>query len=108
MPAQSISFISLGRNPSESAIEYFPDESYLCSRTGPEYRLCLENPVVISQLSKCYTVPKTLTAIQWITDFSDQVKQVEAISKMVADQGNKCSKVSRLFLASLDSHSRHV
>lgn len=31
--------------------------------------------------------------MQWITDFSDRVKQLESISKLVADQGYKSLKV---------------
>ena len=53
---------------------------------------------VIPQSWKRYTVPKNLTVIQWITDFSDRVKQLESISKLVADQGYKSLKVSLIFL----------
>ena len=49
---------------------------------------------VIPQMWKRYTVPKTLTVIQWITDFSDRVKQLESISKLVADQGYRSLKVT--------------
>lgn len=48
---------------------------------------------VIPQSWKRYTVPKNLTVIQWTTDFSDRVKQLESISKLVADQGYKSLKV---------------
>jgi len=53
---------------------------------------------VIPQSWKRYTVPKTLTVIQWITDFSDRVKQLESISNLVADQGYKSLKVRFDFL----------
>jgi dynein heavy chain 1 len=49
---------------------------------------------VIPQSWKRYIVPKNLTVIQWITDFSDRVKQLESISKLVADQGYKSLKVN--------------
>lgn len=36
-----------------------------------------------------YTVPKGCTVIQWITDFSQRVKQLQQISKVVSTSGAK-------------------
>jgi dynein heavy chain 1, cytosolic len=50
---------------------------------------------VIPSSWKRYTIPKNLTVMQWITDFSDRVKQLESISKLVADQGYISLRVRR-------------
>lgn len=36
-----------------------------------------------------YTVPKGCTVIQWITDFSQRVKQLQQISQVVSTSGAK-------------------
>ncbi len=42
---------------------------------------------------RCYTVPSGLTVIQWVTDFSERIKQLQSISKKVASEGSKVLKV---------------
>jgi len=41
-----------------------------------------------------YTVPSGITVIQWVTDFSERVKQLQSVSKKVAAGSSKVLKVS--------------
>lgn len=41
-----------------------------------------------------YTIPKGCTVIQWITDFSQRVKQLQKISQLVSTAGAKELQVS--------------
>lgn len=41
-----------------------------------------------------YTVPTGLTVIQWVSDFSERIKQLQKISANVANGGTKELKVS--------------
>ena len=45
-----------------------------------------------------YTVPKDLTVLQWVADFSDRVKQLQKISHAANTGGAKGLKVCHLFL----------
>lgn len=36
-----------------------------------------------------YTVPRGCTVIQWFTDFSQRVKQLQQVSKLVSSAGAK-------------------
>lgn len=45
-----------------------------------------------------YTVPKGCTVIQWITDFSQRVKQLQQISQVVSTSGAKELQVRILIL----------
>ena len=40
-----------------------------------------------------YTVPAGLTVIQWVADFSERIKQLQAVSNSVAESGSKVLKV---------------
>lgn len=42
---------------------------------------------IIPDQWKAYTVPRGATVIQWITDFSQRVKQLQEISQQVAQFG---------------------
>ncbi len=42
---------------------------------------------------KRYTVPRECTVIQWITDFSHRVSQLQEISRIVSTNGAKEIKV---------------
>lgn len=56
--------------------------------------LCLRvSPGIIPKSWCRYTVPSGLTVIQWVTDFSERVKQLQAISKKVSAGGSKVLKV---------------
>ena len=48
---------------------------------------------IIPQSWRRYTVPSRLTVIQWVTDFSERVKQLHEISQQVASNGAKVLKV---------------
>ena len=48
---------------------------------------------IIPQSWRRYTVPSRLTVIQWVTDFSERVKQLCEISQQVANNGAKVLKV---------------
>ena len=41
-----------------------------------------------------YTVPKGLTVVQWVVDFSDRVKQLQKISQAANSGGAKGLKVN--------------
>lgn len=49
-----------------------------------------------------YTVPKGCTVIQWITDFSQRVKQLQQISQVVSTSGAKELQVRILILLTND------
>ena len=49
---------------------------------------------IIPRSWRRYTVPAGLTVIQWVTDFSERVKQLQSVSKQVASGGSKVLKVS--------------
>ena len=49
---------------------------------------------IIPQSWRRYTVPSGLTVIQWVTDFSERIKQLQTISKQVGSGGSKVLKVS--------------
>lgn len=36
-----------------------------------------------------YTIPKGCTVMQWITDFSQRIKQLQKVSKVVSSAGAK-------------------
>ena len=40
-------------------------------------------------------MPAGLTVIQWVTDFSERIKQLQSVSKQVASNGSKVLKVRR-------------
>ena len=40
-----------------------------------------------------YTVPAVLTVMQWVTDFSERVAQLQSVSKQVASNGTMVLKV---------------
>lgn len=42
-----------------------------------------------------YTVPKGCTVIQWITDFSQRVKQLQQVSHLVSNAGAKELQVNK-------------
>lgn len=44
-----------------------------------------------------YTVPRGCTVIQWITDFSQRVKQLQKVSQLVSQGGAKEIKVNFAF-----------
>ena len=41
-----------------------------------------------------YNVPAGLTVIQWVTDFSDRIKQLQEISQKVGGHSSKVLKVA--------------
>lgn len=45
-----------------------------------------------------YTVPRGCTVIQWITDFSHRVKQLQKVSQLVSQGGAKEIKVRSNFV----------
>ena len=51
---------------------------------------------IIPDQWKAYTVPRGATVIQWITDFSQRVKQLQEISQQVAQFGAGELKVHTL------------
>lgn len=44
-----------------------------------------------------YTIPKGCTVIQWITDFSQRVKQLQKISQVVSSAGAKELQVGHFY-----------
>lgn len=46
-----------------------------------------------------YTVPRGCTVIQWITDFSHRVQQLQKVSQLVSQGGAKEIKVSCLIVS---------
>lgn len=49
---------------------------------------------IIPRSWRRYTVPAGLTVIQWVTDFSDRVKQLQYISQQVGNNSSKVLKVN--------------
>lgn len=45
-----------------------------------------------------YTIPKGCTVIQWITDFSQRIKQLQKISQLVSTAGAKELQVGMLYI----------
>jgi len=43
-----------------------------------------------------YTVPSGCTVIQWVSDFSQRVKQLQQVSQLVSQRGANQIKVSYL------------
>ena len=48
---------------------------------------------IIPRSWRRYIVPAGLTVIQWVTDFSERIKQLQNVSKQVASGGSKVLKV---------------
>ena len=48
---------------------------------------------IIPRSWRRYIVPASLTVIQWVTDFSERIKQLQNVSKQVAGSGSKVLKV---------------
>ncbi len=48
---------------------------------------------IIPQSWHRYTIPAGLTVIQWVADFTERIKQLQSVSKSVADGGSKVLKV---------------
>ncbi len=62
---------------------YFPTPTnYLSTHTG-----------IIPGSWRRYTVPASLTVLQWVTDFSERIKQLSDVSKQAGSQGSKIFKV---------------
>ena len=55
-----------------------------------------------------YTVPKDLTVLQWVADFSDRVKQLQKISHAANTGGAKGLKVCNLVLEKAFKYRTHV
>ena len=51
---------------------------------------------IIPQTWKRYTVPQGLTVIQWITDFSERIKQLQAVVQAAQSGGTSALKVSSI------------
>ncbi len=51
-------------------------------------------PGIIPRSWRRYTVPSGLTVIQWVSDFSERIKQLQTSSQQVANHGSKVLKVS--------------
>lgn len=64
-----------------------------------EYPLCfLSSSVGILPRSWCrYTVPSSMTVIQWVSDFSERIKQLQQISQGAASGGAKELKVMLVY-----------
>lgn len=54
-----------------------------------------------------YTVPRGCTVIQWITDFSHRVSQLQEVSRLVSQGGAKEIKVNFSFLSFFQNCSLH-
>ena len=52
---------------------------------------------IIPRSWRRYIVPAGLTVIQWVTDFSERIKQLQSVSKQVATNGSKVLKVRFAF-----------
>ena len=48
---------------------------------------------IIPRSWRRYTVPSGLTVIQWVSNFSERIKQLQHISQQAASQGTKALKV---------------
>ena len=55
-----------------------------------------------------YTVPKGLTVLQWVADFSDRVKQLQKISHAANTGGAKGLKVCNFVLETACKERGHV
>jgi len=64
-------------------------------RTSSYNSVCLFvcDPGIIPSSWRRYTVPAGLTVIQWITDFSERVKQLHNVSNLSATGGASALKV---------------
>lgn len=51
-----------------------------------------------------YTVPTSMTVIQWVSDFSERIKQLQHISQAAASGGAKELKVPNMKLNCISSH----
>ncbi|XP_061071720.1 cytoplasmic dynein 1 heavy chain 1 isoform X1 [Conger conger] len=56
---------------------------------------------ILPQTWSRYTVPTSMTVIQWVADFSDRIKQLQAISQAAASGGAKELKNIHVCLGSL-------
>lgn len=55
-----------------------------------------------------YTVPRGCTVIQWITDFSQRIKQLQEVSKLVSTKGAKELKTFNVWLGGLLNPEAYV
>ena len=56
---------------------------------------------IIPEPWKCYTVPPGLTVLQWVTDFSKRIEQLQQVSALADKGGIKALRVSGLILSVL-------
>ncbi|XP_071453347.1 dynein heavy chain, cytoplasmic isoform X3 [Hetaerina americana] len=50
---------------------------------------------------RCYTVPRGCTVIQWVTDFSQRIRQLQEVSRLVSQGGAKELKTFHVWLGGL-------
>lgn len=55
-----------------------------------------------------YTVPKHLTVQQWITDFSERIKQMSNLSKKFSEEGSIALKTSVIWLGGLFTPEAYI
>jgi len=63
---------------------------------------------IIPRSWRRYTVPSSLTVIQWVSDFSERVKQLQEISEQVANNGSKVLKTLHIWLGGLFTPEAYI
>lgn len=63
---------------------------------------------ILPQSWSHYTVPAGMTVIQWVSDFSERVKQLQNISQAAASGGAKELKVGQAVLPRNSLYSEHT
>lgn len=63
---------------------------------------------IIPKSWRRYTVPSGLTVMQFVTDFSERVKQLQLFSKQVESQGSKVLKSLQVWLGGLFTPEAYI
>ena len=70
--------------------------------------LCLLLTGIIPKSWRRYTVPPGLTVMQFVTDFSERVKQLQLFSKQVESHGSKVLKSLQVWLGGLFTPEAYI
>ncbi|KAK6637160.1 Dynein heavy chain, cytoplasmic [Polyplax serrata] len=105
--------VNLGSKLLSDVIHDLEDISLICQGDKKQtnyHRTMLSDLVkgILPSHWRRYTVPRGCTVIQWITDFSQRVKQLQEVSKLVSTKGAKELKLFNVWLGGLLNPEAYV
>lgn len=105
--------VNLGSRLLSDVIHDLEDISLICQGDKKQtnyHRTMLSDLVkgILPSHWRRYTVPRGCTVIQWITDFSHRIKQLQEVSKLVSTRGAKELKSFNVWLGGLLNPEAYV